>query len=101
MAESPESQAILDDFYSFLEAGGSPLGIQTSLWAPDGRIGEHLFRLTGKRDMVLYVKVRSEPPPFWGLTANRLDLLRGSSKAWAVVLLFERHSYGFVFKPAY
>jgi hypothetical protein len=91
---------MLDEFYRLLDDGGRRNGIHATLWAPDGRVGEHLFRLTGALNLVLYVKVRTEGPPFWGLTANRLQLLRDSKKEWRVVLLFESPSYGYAFKPA-
>jgi hypothetical protein len=100
MSQSRESRALLDEFYHLLDDEGGRSGIHASLWAATGRLGDNLFRLAGALNVVLYVKVRTEPPPFWGLTANRLQLLRESKKHWAVVLLFEKPSYGFVFTPA-
>jgi hypothetical protein len=45
---------------------------------------------------LLYVKVRSELPGFWGLTANRVNELNRSGNTWYAVLVLGSPSKGYV-----
>jgi hypothetical protein len=51
---------------------------------------------TRPRSSILYVKVRGQPPGFWGLTANRVIELATSGLPWHVVLLLGSAEYGYV-----
>ena len=46
--------------------------------------------------MLLYVKVRSRPPGFWGLTANRVAELERSASRWYAVFLLGGSDTGYL-----
>jgi hypothetical protein len=47
-------------------------------------------------EILLYVKIRSEAPGFWGLTKNRLEEIGAKEDGWAVVVLFGSPDHGYL-----
>ena len=63
------------------------------------RISRNILDLSGSIDFLIYVKVRSEEPFRWGVTANRIDEMRCSGKNWIVVLLYCSSETGYLLTP--
>jgi len=84
-------QRIIDEFQDRLEEWGArdSLKVDWPTWTRGSRLitSRNMLVLQGAKDILLYVKVRSVAPWFWGITKNRLRLLRESPCAWFVVLL--------------
>ncbi len=84
---------IVRNFLSALRASGltvAPSGISQNVWRVTGSVdSRHL-------DCLLYVKGRAEAPYRWGVTANVIGRLKGQSRPWKTVLLYERKDTGYL-----
>lgn len=89
--------AILSDFKHRLEQECKARDLQVCRWrGPHSTSRNILVVGTAPQDTLLYVKVRSESPGFWGLTANRISELRASGSSWYAVLLVGSSETGYV-----
>lgn len=59
-------------------------------------ISRNVFEVTEPTSCLLYVKARSQPLWFWGVTANVVHRLNAQTKSWAVVLLMGSHDAGYL-----
>ena len=59
-------------------------------------MSNNILDLSGSIDCLVYIKVRSERPYRWGITANRLNELKQSGKEWVIVLLYETPKTGYL-----
>lgn len=57
---------------------------------------EHIVEFSGSINCLAYIKVRSEKPYTWGLTANQIRKFKQSGKDWIVVLLYETPDTGYL-----
>lgn len=99
------SRSIIDGFQARLEEWGAGRGLKVDwpTWWVDpknGRSRNILVLLGDASERLLYVKVRSEPPGFWGLTQDRLGLLGAAHRKWYVVLLLESPETGYLLPSA-
>ena len=98
------SRQIIDDFQTRLEGWGTGRALKVG-W-PTWWVGarncrsRHILLLSGTTDLLLYVKVSSREPGFWGLTLNRLALLRAAPHKWFVVLLLGSPERGYFLPSA-
>ena len=95
---------IIDDFQARLESWGSGrrLKVDWPTWwvGPKNRSSRNILLLSGTTDLLLYVKVSSQEPGFWGLTRNRLRLLQVAPHKWFVVLLLGSSETGYLVPSA-
>jgi len=71
--------------------------LTVSMWAGGTRMSYHLLEISTKpRRTVLYVKVSTSVPGFWGLTKNQLDRLSSSHLRWFCVFLHRSSSAGYL-----
>lgn len=98
-------QEILSDFETRLQEWGAGCGVEVdfpTLWKESRFAGVslHLVTLSGSVDLLLYVKVRTTEPGFWGLNPNRLGMLRGGGRNWSVLLLLGSAQTGYLVPSA-
>ena len=87
---------IADEFLSLLRQAGRDRGFIWSLWHQSKRRNSrNIVELSGSVDCLLYFKIRSEEPPRWGVTANRINELEQSRRKWFLVLLFSSPHNGY------
>lgn len=85
------STGILNDFNKRLR------DYLVSSWKGGLNAGPNILAInTHPKATLLYVKVRSEPPGFWGLTANRINELNSSGNNWFAVLLLSSAKTGYL-----
>jgi len=60
------------------------------------RSTRNILQLTGVVDLLLYVKIRSSPPGFWGLAKSRIADLESSACPWAMALLVGSTGAGYL-----
>lgn len=94
------SKPIFVDFVQRLAREAEASGCELSLWrgevkGPGRKPNRSVLELTGAVDLLLYVRVRSSPPGFWGLTRNRIADLESSGRRWALVLLLGTADTGY------
>lgn len=92
---------IIDAFQELLTrwAAGHGLEVDWPTWWEGRRNVNSRNILTlkgGASEQLIYVKVRSKGPGFWGITKNRLNLLRAAEREWCVVLLLESPQTGYL-----
>lgn len=63
-------------------------------------ISRNIFDVTKVGSVLLYVKVRTQEPHKWGITANVVNRLKQQEKIWFVVLLFETEHTGYLLNEA-
>ena len=91
---------IMNEFISLLRQTGERQGFRCQPWFQGTRrMSNNIVELSGSIDCLVYIKVRSEEPWRWGVTANRIDELRRSSKKWIVVLLCGTPETGYLLTP--
>ena len=92
-----DANLINQEFVSFLKGEGDKMGFSVQFWKGRGRrANNNILELSGKRNYLIYFKVRSQKPIRWGVTANRIKELNGSGKKWWLVLLFESPHTGYL-----
>lgn len=91
---------IQSEFISLLRQVGEKNGFRVELFVSQRRISNSIIQLSGSIDYVIYFKVRSKRPYRWGVTANRIDELEKSGKAWFLILLYETPSTGYLIPAA-
>lgn len=75
----------------------APRHLTVSMWAGGTRMSYHLLEISTKpRSTVLYVKVSTSVPGFWGLTKNQIDRLSSSHVRWFCVFLHRSSSTGYL-----
>ena len=93
-------QHIIDEFQSRLQewASGRGMKVDWPPWKAGHRIisSRSILQLGDTPQVLLYVKVRSREPGFWGLTASWLQALRESGREWFVVLLLGSPATGYL-----
>lgn len=88
---------IQSEFISLLRQAGENKGFRCQFWYQGTRrISRNIVELSGSINCLIYFKVRSEEPYRWGVTANRIDELKQSGRTWALVLLYESPSTGYL-----
>ena len=80
---------IVDEFIRALNDRSEVRVLQTP-------ISKNVFEYSGRNKVLLYVKGRAQYPYRWGVTKNVIQRLRGESKPWIVILLFESHEKGYL-----
>jgi hypothetical protein len=89
--------SIVTNFRKALNEQLASRGLQASLWRGAGRISAHLLEVsTTPRLTVLYVKVSTSVPGFWGLTKNQLDNIEKSRVRWFCVFLHRSANVGYL-----
>src|SRR6266508_1740325 len=72
-------------------------GLTVSMWSGGTRMSNHLLEVsTTPQPTVLYVKVSTNAPGFWGLTKNQLDRLSSSHVRWFCVFLHRSAAVGYL-----
>ena len=88
---------LLPDFTRRLRQRCDTYDIFCGRWSGAHPTSANILAVGTKPDeTLLYVKSRSEPPGFWGLTANRIAELETSGKRWYVILLIGSAQTGYV-----
>ena len=88
---------ILSEFISLIGQTGEIQGFRCQLWfQANRRMSNNIVDLSGSVNCLVYIKVRSEKPYRWGVTANRIGELRKSGKDWVIVLLYETPETGYL-----
>jgi len=90
---------IMNEFISLLRQTGEGQGFRCQPWQGTRRMSNNIVELSSSIDCLVYIKVRSEEPWRWGVTANRIDELRRSGKKWIVVLLCGTPETGYLLTP--
>lgn len=94
------AQQVFEDFEARLHQWGASIGAKVDwpTWMGPKKmtISRNIFLLSDTTDLLLHVKIRSRRPGFWGLSPNRLSLLRVSGREWWVVLLVESPETGYL-----
>lgn len=80
---------IVDSFIKFLR-NSEGIAVERSF------VSRNVFNVTGRINVLLYVKGRAESPYRWGVTANVVRRLQQQEIKWFVVLLFESESTGYL-----
>ena len=95
------STQILADFKRHLREFCDARDVAVSTWSDARPTSRNILMIETRPDpILLYVKVRSEPPGFWGLTANRISELTHSGLLWYTVLLLGSPATGYVVSGA-
>ena len=88
---------ILTDFISLIQQTGQRQGFRCESWFQGTRrISDNIVDLSGSINCLAYIKVRSEKPYRWGVTANRIEELAQSGRHWVIVLLCGAHQAGYL-----
>ena len=88
---------IRSEFITLIRQTGERRGFRCQLWFQGTRrMSNNILDLSGSIDCLVYIKVRSERPYRWGITANRLKELKQSGKEWVTVLLYETPKTGYL-----
>lgn len=88
---------IVSTFRKSLEAKLAPQDLKVSMWPGGTRISNHLLEVSTKpKPTVLYVKVSTSNPGFWGLTRNQLDRLTTARVRWFCVFLRQSAEVGYL-----
>ena len=78
----------LEIFAQRLEKACGSIGLTSANWSAGSRRTKNLLEInTSPHRTVLYVKDRSAPPGFWGLSKNQITALQNAKVAWHVILL--------------
>lgn len=95
---------ILSEFKSLARQIGEKQGFDWDRWYQGtGRLkrytahpSENIVEFSGSINCLAYIKVRSEKPYTWGITANHIRRFEQSGKDWMVVLLYETPNTGYL-----
>lgn len=88
---------ILSEFISLIRQIGEEKGFRCQSWFQGTRrMSRNIVELSGSINCLVYIKVRSEEPYRWGVTANRIEELKQSDKDWIVVLLYKIPGTGYL-----
>jgi hypothetical protein len=91
-----DSRAIAADFRTRIERAGAEHGFSVN----GHEQSKSFLVLSGRRNCVVYFKVRSQKPYKWGVTKNQLEWLKGSGLDWKLVLLYESPGTGYLLTAA-
>ena len=70
---------ILSEFISLIHQTGETKGFRCQSWfRGTRRMSRNIVELLGSINCLVYIKVRSEEPYRWGVTANRIEEVRQS-----------------------
>ena len=88
---------ILTKFISLVCQAGERRSFRCQSWFEGTRrVSRNIVELSGSINCLVYIKVRSQEPHRWGVTANRIEELKQSGKGWLVVLLYETPETGYL-----
>nr|WP_281720829.1 hypothetical protein [Nitrosomonas nitrosa] len=72
-------------------------GVTCGRWSDASPSSANVLAIgTKPNETFLYIKCRTNPPGFWGLTANRIAELDRSGTPWYAVLIVGSHETGYV-----
>jgi hypothetical protein len=101
-ARGPEPWCkVLFGFWTAMKEVAEREGFRVKVWAVALErtapwTSGHIFKLESGPDMLLYVKVSTESPPFWGLQYRQIELVRDARLRWVVVLLDGCYDQGYL-----
>jgi len=87
--------SIQKEFFLSLEEIGKEKDFRCQRYESRIRRGSNIIELDGYLNCLLYFKIRSEKPYYWGATKSRIEELQASGKKWFIVLLFETPKNGY------
>ena len=88
---------LLSDFTRLLRQHCDARGVSCGRWTgARPRSASVLAVGTKPEETLLYVKCRTVPPGFWGLTAKRIADLQATGKPWYAILLVRSCQTGYV-----
>jgi hypothetical protein len=88
---------LLSSFGRMLRAACDARGVSCGRWAGAFPSSANILAVGFKpKETLLYIKFRSDPPGFWGLTANRIAELDASGKPWYALLIVGSPDNGYV-----
>ncbi len=88
---------LLSSFGKMLRSACAARGVSCGRWAGASPSSANILSVDTKpKETLLYIKFRSDPPGFWGLTANRISELDASGKPWYAVLIVGSPENGYV-----
>lgn len=97
MKNKVTANRILRELVSLIHQAGEKQGFRCQPWFQGaGRLSKNIVDFSGSINCLAYIKVRSERPFRWGVTANRIDELKQSCKDWVIVLLHETPETGYL-----
>ena len=80
--------SIITEFRKSLTKGLGPRGLKVALWSGGKQVSNHMLEIsTSPQSTVLYIKVSTSTPGFWGLTKNQIDRLNRANVRWFCVFL--------------
>jgi hypothetical protein len=89
--------SVIADFRKLVAQNLEPRGLKVSLWGGATRISNHMLEIsTVPKPTVLYIKVSSTAPGFWGITKNQIDGLVKSNARWFCLLLRRQPNVGYL-----
>lgn len=89
--------SILDQFTQQLQDKLKKADIRITRWTGGKRQSANILILKFPHEgLLLYVKVRSKQPGFWGLTRNRVAEIEETGLRWYAVLLLASPEFGYL-----
>lgn len=88
-----DSNRIYKDFKSLLSNSGFKFG--TIKLESTKRVGDNIFMISEPISCLIYFKISSRKPCWWGVTENRVEELKQSDKKWFLILLCESAESGY------
>ena len=88
---------LLTSFTRWLGSTCDARGFAFERWAQASPASANLLAVGSRpNETLLYVKCRTDPPGFWGLTANRISELSASGRAWYAVFIVGSPETGYL-----
>ncbi len=91
------ASSLLASFTKRLRSKCDARGVSCGRWFAASPSSANILVVgTKPKETLLYVKCRTDPPGFWGLTANRISELDALGKPWYAVLIVGSPEKGYV-----
>lgn len=87
---------IMNKFISLLRQVGEKQGFCCQPFQGTRRRSNNIIRLSDSINCLVYIKICSEEPYWWGITENRINELKQSGKNWVIVLLCGTPETGYI-----
>lgn len=87
---------IQKEFMAKIEKAGTQNNFQCKRYRSIKHATQNILELSGNINCMLYYKIRTEPPPRWGVTKPRVKELEDLGKKWFLILLYESPESGYL-----